>query len=164
EAASPSPRATCRPSPGRLSDPPLVRSARPPAGFAPPTAVTPPLDVAEQVTGSHVVAPPAWHPRTEVGVDDGGPELVQLRRHDGAVDPPGHRGDELRQRRVLAEPEERRPGPEPHRDVELAGRAGDGERVRRVVEPDLAVRLEVRGRFAVGDHQQHRLRTRMTAE
>ena len=38
------------------------------------------------------------------------------------------------------------------------------QRVRRVVEVDLAVGLEVRGRLAVGDDQQHRLGVGVLAE
>ena len=53
---------------------------------------------------------------------------------------------------------------EPRRRVELAHRVGDRQRVRRVGEPHLAVGLEVGGRLAVGDDEQHRLGVGVLAE
>ena len=102
--------------------------------------------------------------RAEVGADDRGAQVVELGRDDPAVDAPGHRVDEAGETRVVAEAEERRLGAEAAGVVELADGVRDGERVGRVVEVDLAARLEVGRRLAVGDDQQHRLGVGVLAE
>ena len=65
---------------------------------------------------------------------------------------------------VRRPPEERRLRAQAARVLELAHGVGDGQRVGRILEVDLAARFEVGGGLAVGDDQQHRLGDRVLAE
>ncbi|MBW0106233.1 transporter substrate-binding domain-containing protein [Pseudonocardia sp. KRD-291] len=71
---------------------------------------------------------------------------------------------EVRQPGIVAEHEERELGVHPCQLVDPVDRGPDRLRCRRVVEEGFAVGLQVRGRLAVGDDQDHRHRVRLPGQ